>query len=85
MKPLLPRLRRRRLELALFLRTYAAELLAAAALLAGWLLITLAIARLVRPDVVWPLSLGILCLAGPGRRILSTIAREGLYALTKDV
>lgn len=62
-----------------------AELLVSAAMLCGWALVTLAIARLVRPDVVWPLSAGLAVLALCGWRFLLQIARDGLYMLTRGV
>jgi hypothetical protein len=67
----------------LFLRRYGAELLTAAALLAGWLLITWGVASLVGWRA-WPFSLGTLCLSCAGWRLLVTIARDGLYALTRS-
>lgn len=66
-----------------FIRRYLAELLLSLALLAGWTLITLAIARLWRPDVVWPLSYGLLFLSVSGWRLAARIAGDGLYALAK--
>jgi hypothetical protein len=63
---------------------YVGEILTVVALLAGWTFVTLAIARLARPDVVWPLSLGLLFMLIPGRPILSRFVGIGLYGLTKD-
>ena len=60
-----------------------AELLVSLAMLAGWALVTLAIGRLVRPDVVWPLSAGLAVLALCGWKFLLQIARDGLYILTR--
>lgn len=71
------------------LRDFARDLAAARrelawslALLAGWALITLSIARLVRPDVVWPLSGGLFLLALFGAKSIGLLAWNGLYALT---
>ena len=67
------------------LRRCTAELALAAAFVLGWLLITFAVARLVRrADVVWPLSLGLLLVSAGGWRMLALIAADGLYTLTKD-
>jgi hypothetical protein len=49
----------------------------------GWALITIAVARVVRPDVVLPLSAGLFALALCGWRLLWTVASDGLYALTR--
>lgn len=62
----------------------AGELAVACALLVGWLLVTLAVARLLRGDVVWPLSLGLLLFSAAGWRLFGAIALHGLYALSKD-
>lgn len=59
------------------------EVAVATAFFAGWLLITLAIARIRRPDIVWPLSTGILLFALCGYGFLFRIVRDGLYAMTK--
>jgi hypothetical protein len=61
-----------------------AELCVSFVVLAAWALVTLAISRLVRPDVVWPLSAGCLLFALSGVRFLWTIARDGLYQLTRE-
>ena len=60
-----------------------AELLVSLAMLSGWALVTLAVARIVRPDVVWPLSAGLAVLALCGWKFLLQIARDGLYILTR--
>jgi hypothetical protein len=58
------------------------EILTGLALLAGWALLTSAIAQLVRPDVVWRASAGIFLLSLCGWKFLYTIASSGLYKLT---
>lgn len=63
---------------------YAGELAVAAALLAAWLLVTVAIARMLRGDIVWPLSLGLLLFSAAGWRLFGAIALHGLYALSKE-
>lgn len=64
---------------------YAAEAALAVALLVGWGLVTLAVARLVhRGDIVWPLSLGLLLLSASGWRLLALVVLDGLYTLTRD-
>jgi hypothetical protein len=60
-----------------------AELLTAAALLAGWALITLGLAQLTTSKV-WPLSAGILLLSLCGWRFLGVLFRDGLYRLTRE-
>ncbi len=64
------------------MRRYRAELLTAAALLAGWLLITWWVAMLTSWRV-WPFSLGLLLVSCGGWRLLYAVARDGLYALTR--
>lgn len=78
------RIRRRRRAVMVILSAHLAELLTAAAMIAGWLLITLGIAARVAPAVVWPVSLGLLCCSLGGWQLLYTIARYGLYALHQD-
>lgn len=58
------------------------ELLAAIALLSGWALLTWGVASLLVWQV-WPISAGLLLLALFGFGFLGTIAREGLYLLSK--
>lgn len=65
-----------------FVRSTRAELLTAAALLAGWLLITAGIASLTSPRA-WTFSIGALCISLGGWRMLWQIATSGLYALTR--
>lgn len=62
---------------------HRADLLTAAAFLAGWLLITAGIAELPSRRSVWLLSSGALsiCLGGP--RLLWSVLTTGLYALTR--
>lgn len=60
-----------------------AELLASFALVAGWILVTSAIARIARPDVVWLASAGLFLLSLFGWRFLFEIAGKGLYTLTR--
>ena len=64
----------------------AGELAVGVAFIAGWLLVTLALAHLTRrSDVVWPLSIGLLLFSAAGWRLFGAIALHGLYALSKDV
>lgn len=60
------------------------ELGAAMALLAGWSLLSWAIASLTRTWEVWPISAGIFLLSLFGWRYLYVMARDGLYALTRE-
>jgi hypothetical protein len=60
------------------------EISAALALLAGWSLITWSIASFSRTWQVWPLSAGLLLLSLFGWRFFYTMARDGLYALTRE-
>jgi len=59
------------------------EALTAIALVAGWLLVTAGVAELAPARVVWPVSLGLLLCSAAGWRLLLTIARDGLYSLTR--
>jgi hypothetical protein len=61
-----------------------AELAQALAILAGWALVTLAVARVARPDVTWPLSAGLLLLSLSGVKWLGNLFWNGLYHLTRD-
>lgn len=63
------------------IKTIRGEILTSFALFAGWILVTLAIARIVRPDVVWPASSGLFLLSLCGWRLLYAIASHGLYKL----
>jgi hypothetical protein len=67
-------------------RAGLAEKLTATAFLAGWLLITDAIARLphVSPAIAWRLSLGLLGIALGGVKLFALFAWKGLYELTRD-
>jgi hypothetical protein len=65
-------------------REVHAELLLTAALLAGWALVTDAIARLAPSAQVWRFSLGALLLSLVGWRYLYTLFAHGLYKLTRD-
>lgn len=60
------------------------EIGAAAALLVGWSLVTWAIASVARTWQVWPLSGGVFLLSLFGWRYLYVMARDGLYALTRE-
>ena len=73
--PRLPRLAR--------LQRLRAELLTALALLGGWLLVTWGVAALTH-WAAWPISLGILSVSLGGWRFAWTVARDGLYTLTRD-
>lgn len=76
-------------EAGAFLVTHRAELLAAAALLGGWALLTwsaYAVLVVAAPRLAWPVwsaSGGVLLLSVFGWRLLGTVAREGLYTLTR--
>jgi len=61
---------------------HRAEVLTAAALLAGWFWITLGIATL-SSRAVWPISTGVLLIAGCGIRFTAGVAWAGLYVLTR--
>ena len=67
------------------LKAAQAEVLTALCFVAGWLLVTLGLAHLARPDVVWPLSLGLLGFSLGGWKLLYTLVSDGLYALTRKV
>lgn len=64
-------------------RRLRAELLLAAAIVAGWGLLTWAVASLIGWRA-WPVAGGLLLLSGAGWRLLFNIARDGLYALTRS-
>lgn len=66
----------------MLVRPYRAELLTAGAFLAGWALLTWAIARLTAPEA-WLVSAGLLLLSLGGWKLLWTVITEGLYTLTK--
>jgi len=61
-----------------------AEILTAIAWLAGWALLTIAVAEIAPPRVVWPASVGLLCFALGGFRLVGYIAMTGLYLLTRE-
>jgi hypothetical protein len=67
-----------------FSKDAIAATLTGAALVVGWLCITLGIAAIARPRLVWPLSIGLLFVTAAGWRLLFTIGAHGLYSLTKD-
>lgn len=60
-----------------------AELLAALAGMLGWLFVTAAVAELLPPRVVYFASAGLFLLTLFGWGFLYTIAKSGLYALTR--
>lgn len=64
------------------MRRLLPELLTAAAILGGWLLVTWALAGWWSWRV-WPLSLGLLLLSAAGWKFIAQLAREGLYLLTR--
>lgn len=66
-----------------WLASFAGELLTAAAFVGGWLLVTVGVAALLPPRVVWPVSLGLLLLSAGGWGLLVSVARHGLYVLTR--
>jgi hypothetical protein len=49
----------------------------------GWALVTVALAKVLRPDVVYLASAGAFCFSLFGWRLLYTIARDGLYKLSR--
>lgn len=59
------------------------ELLVASAALAGWALLTDAVAGFVGP-VAWKVSGGLLALSLCGWKLLGIIAWDGLYVLSRD-
>lgn len=61
-----------------------AEILVATAAIAGWLAFSSAIAQIAPPGIVWRASVGFLLLSLCGWKFLYTLAREGLYALTRE-
>lgn len=61
-----------------------AELAAATALVAGWTLLTWAIASFTRTWQVWPASGGLFLLSLFGWRYFGVMARDGLYTLTRE-
>lgn len=65
-----------------WLAEYRAELLAAAALVAGWSLITAGVAALTSP-LAWLFSAGTFLISLFGWELLYTVGRRGLYALTR--
>lgn len=61
----------------------ALKALHVAAILMGWALLTLAVARAVRPDIVWPASLGLFCLSFAGWGHLRILAAAGVWAIRR--
>lgn len=61
-----------------------AEVCVAASLVAGWMLVTWAIASFSRTWQVWPLSAGLFLLSLFGWRYLWVMSRDGLYTLTRE-
>jgi hypothetical protein len=61
-----------------------AEVSTALSIAAGWVLLTHGIASLLPNGQVWPISSGLFLLSATGWRFLYTVARDGLYALTRD-
>jgi hypothetical protein len=55
-----------------------AELLTAAAFLAGWLLVTWGVASLTVWQV-WPVSLGLLLISAGGWKVLAQLVAHGLH------
>lgn len=62
---------------------YRAEILVSLAVTAAWSFLTWGIASLLVWEV-WPLSAGLFLLSLAGWRFVWTIARDGLYALTRE-
>lgn len=54
-----------------------------AAILVGWASLTIAVARAVRPDVVWPASVGLFCLSFAGWGHLRILAAAGVWAIRR--
>ena len=52
--------------------------------LVGWFSITWALSDLFRFDVVWKVSIGLLCLSLVGFKFLWQICSQGLYVLSRD-
>lgn len=69
------------LALGRHLRAYAAEYLTALSFVSGWALVTSFIAALTSP-LAWRLSVGLFLLSLCGWRLLWTLTRDGLYALS---
>jgi hypothetical protein len=65
-----------------WLADWRAELLTACGLVGGWALITAGIVALTSP-LAWLFSGGLLLVSACGWELLYTIARRGLYALTR--
>lgn len=65
-----------------FVRTLP-ETLFVLALLAGWALLTWGVAAIATWKV-WPVSGGLFFLSCCGWKVLGTLARDGLYALSKE-
>lgn len=59
-----------------------AELAVSLVILLGWLFLTAGVAALLGP-VTWWISGGLLCWSLAGWKFLGTIARHGLYTLTR--
>ena len=64
-------------------RALAPEIAVGAAALGGWALLTVAVAAVLPPRIVWPASIGLLLLCAGGMRFLAGVAWEGLYVLTQ--
>jgi hypothetical protein len=60
-----------------------AEILTVVVALAGWALLTAAVAQVVRPDVVWRVSAALLLLSLVGWKFLYGIVTKGIYVLTR--
>ena len=59
------------------------ELLVGVAALAGWVLLTDAVAAFAGP-VAWKISGGLLCFSLCGWKLLGIVAWDGLYVLSRD-
>lgn len=59
------------------------ELLTFAAILGGWALVTLGVAYLTAP-IAWAFSAGVFLLSMAGWQLVFTVARRGLYNLTRE-
>lgn len=70
------------LRLVVRLRVALPEILTTAALLGGWILITVAVVALTSP-LAWLFSGGLLLLSLAGWKLLWALMMNGLYALTR--
>jgi hypothetical protein len=60
------------------------ELAVAGAIVGGWICVTVAVAQLAPPGIVWPASMGLLLLSLAGWKFIGHLAWYGLYVLSHD-